>query len=77
MSLNLISNDRLVNRYGTHYDGIYVWNNDRRIGFLTDLRQKFLKELQEPISSGGFSWRKPQEKRLGANSFGPRGFNKF
>lgn len=38
MDTQLISNDMVVSKYGTHHDGISVFNGNRRVGFITDLR---------------------------------------
>lgn len=76
--MNLITNDRLVLQYGDRHDEIYVYKGDKRVGFLSDLRQQFIKDMKEP-SGGGFGWKKPQRpvRRHGANSFGPGTENKF
>ena len=52
--LNLITNDRVTQAYGDRNDGIYVYKGDRRIGFITDLKAKLLKELKAQTSDSGF-----------------------
>lgn len=76
--LNLISNDRVTKAYGDRNDGIYVYKGDCRIGFITDLKAKLLKELKDQTGDSGFRARaKKKDERLGANSFGPRGYNRY
>lgn len=77
--LNLITTERLVQKYGTHHDGIYIWNGEKRIGFISDLRQQFLKDAKSQSSEGVcFSRPKVKPFRRGqANTFGPNGENKF
>lgn len=78
MNINLIPTDLLVKKYGTHSDGIYIWKGEKRIGFISDLRVQYAKDLSQESSLGGFGWRKPKPvRRLGRNSFGPDGLNKF
>lgn len=38
MDLQTISNSDLVNKYGTSTDGIFVYNGNSKVGYLTDLR---------------------------------------
>lgn len=39
-----ISNDQVVEAYGDHHDGIYIYKNNRKVGFITDLKIKLDKE---------------------------------
>lgn len=38
MDMQAITLDMVVNKYGTHSDGIFVWNGTKKVGFVTDLR---------------------------------------
>ena len=44
MNLQLITNEMLVNKFGDRHDGISIYKGERRVGYLTDLRQTFAKE---------------------------------
>lgn len=44
MNLQTITNEMLVEKFGDRHDGISVYKGQRRVGYLTDLRQTFAKE---------------------------------
>ncbi|ANA49564.1 inhibitor of host transcription [Salmonella phage vB_SnwM_CGG4-1] len=47
MNLQLITNEALVEKYGTHHDGISVFKGSRRVGYLTDLRKAFAADQKK------------------------------
>lgn len=63
MNMQLISNDMLVEAYGTRHDGIYVYNGMRIVGFLSDLRKKFASDKKSQQKQKEYRNKKSEERR--------------
>ncbi|QPB12375.1 inhibitor of host transcription [Providencia phage PSTCR6] len=63
MNLQSITNEQLVEAYGTHHDGIYVYNGKKTVGFITDLRIAYGRKQKTRTKQKEYSNRINEKRR--------------
>lgn len=63
MNMQTISNDAVVAQYGTHHDGIFIYDGTKKVGFITDLRRNIASNQKTKAAQKKYSTRKTEERR--------------
>lgn len=63
MNMQSITNDMIVHAFGDRHDGIYVYKQNRNLGFLTDFRRKLATEMKSKVKQKEYRNKKCEERK--------------
>ena len=61
--MNNITIDQIVSKYGTHHDGISVFDHRKRVGYITDLRQCIYRNITKNMKQKEYSGKATEKRR--------------